>query len=181
VFGDDGSQLGEVDVAFERVFAARVVCFVDDDVVEGGAVEFLVGAGTGKVHVAGDVGARADEAAGEDVLAAAALMDGDDVFVAVVGADGLFEDVEAAGAGVGFVATHQGRPLPVGHRVGAGVGEQVDVDVFGPEQAGIPAGGPECLFAVFTGGGPDRFDHFDPPRFRWVVKHLGSPCLVRDG
>ncbi|WP_189300897.1 hypothetical protein [Streptomyces albospinus] len=42
--------------------------FVDDDVVEGAAVEFLVGTGGGEVHGAGDVAAGADQGAGEDVL-----------------------------------------------------------------------------------------------------------------
>ena len=44
------------------------------------------------------------------------------------------EAVEAAAAGIAFVAFHDGRPLMRGHGAGAGVGEQVDQDVVGGKQ-----------------------------------------------
>ena len=118
-------------------------------------------AGGGEVHVAGDDVAGLDEDFGDEVFGAASLVGGDDVLVSIVGLDGVLHAVEAAAAGVGFVAEHHGGPLAVAHGGGAGVGEQVDVNVFRSQEKGVVAGGLEGVLAFFGGGDFYRLDHFD--------------------
>ena len=101
---------------------------VDDHVHELVAGPLLVQLGGGEVHVAGRVLPGLDGHLADQVLGAAALVRGHDVLVAVVGADGLFQVVEVAAAGLGLVAQHQRRP---GHGAGARIGEQVNVDALG--------------------------------------------------
>ena len=48
---DDGRQLGEVDVALERVVDLRSVRLIDDDVHEGPAGALLMEPGGGEIHV----------------------------------------------------------------------------------------------------------------------------------
>ena len=101
----------------------------------------------------------------EDVLGAAALVGRHDVAVAVVLLDGLFEVIEVAAAGVGLVAQHHAGPLPVAHRAGAAVGQQVDVDVLGAQQEGVVAGLGDALAA----------------RCSRVVQRVGSTILIFQG
>ncbi len=93
-----------------------------------------------KYMLPGTIVAGLDQRLADQVFGAAALVGGDEVLVAVVGLHGVFEVVEVAAAGVGLVAQHHAGPLAVAHGVGAAVGEQVDVDVFGAEQEGVVAG-----------------------------------------
>ena len=72
-------QLGQVDVALERVERLRVVGLVDDDVVEGRPGQLLVEPGRREVHVAGDVVAGLDQRLADQVLGAATLVRGDEV------------------------------------------------------------------------------------------------------
>ena len=137
---DQRLQLVQVDVALEGMQVGRVVRFVDDHVHERAAGQFLVQAGGGEVHVAGDDVARLDQRLADQVLGAASLVGGHDVAVAVVRLDGFFQVVEVAAAGVGFVAQHHARPLAVAHGAGAAVGQQVDVDIVGAQQEGVVAG-----------------------------------------
>ena len=140
MFVDDGLELGQVDVAFEGVFALRIVGLVDDHIDERSPGQFLVQPGGGEVHVPGDDIARLDEQPADDVLGGPALMGWDDVAVAVDVAHGVLEVVKATAAGVGFITEHEGGPLAVAHGAGAGVREQVDVDVLGSQQEGVVAG-----------------------------------------
>jgi hypothetical protein len=43
--------------------------------------------------------------------------------------NGRLKAIEAAAAGIAFVAFHDGGPLMRGHGSGAGIGEQVDEDI----------------------------------------------------
>ena len=136
---------------------------VDDDVDEDRAGQFLVLAGGGEVHVARHVVTGLDQRLRDEVLGAAALVGGDEVLIAVVGAHGVFEVVEVAAAGVGLVAQHHAGPLAVAHGVGAAVGEQVDVDVFGAEEEGVVAGRVKGDLAGGAVDHLDGLDHLDLP------------------
>jgi len=160
-FVDEFGEFVDVDVALEGKIGGGVVGLVADDVAEGSAGEFLVDFGGGEVHVAGDDVSGSDERAAEEVFGAASLVGGDEVLVAVDLADGSFESVVVSGAGVGLVAEHDGGPLAVGHGGGAGVGEEVDVDVFGSEEECVISGFGDGAFAFFAGGYFEVFDHFD--------------------
>ena len=94
------------------------------------ALQLLMRARRGEVHVARDDVPRPDEDARDEVLGAAPLVGRDDVPEAVDLAHGGLEAVEGFRAGVGLVARHHGCPLPVAHGVRAAVGEEVDVDVL---------------------------------------------------
>ena len=97
-------------------------------------------AGGGEVHVAGHILAGFDGDVAEDVLGATALMGGDDVLGAEELLHGGLQMEPVAAAGIGFVALHQAAPLLVAHGVGAGVGEQVDIDILRIDQEGVVAG-----------------------------------------
>ena len=104
--------------------------FLDDQIDGFGADEFDVGASGIEMRVVGDYVALFAGYAEEDAFGGASLMRGDDVFVAEDVLNGRFEVIEALAAGVAFVAFHDGGPLMGGHGACAGVGEEVDEDVF---------------------------------------------------
>ena len=141
-----------------------VVAFFDDQIDGFGADEFDVGAGGVEVGVVGNDVAFLAGHAEQDALGGASLMGGDDVTVAEDVLDGILEAVEAAAAGVAFVAFHDGGPLVRGHGAGAGVGEQVDQDIVGGEEEQVVVGGFEQLLAL-----------------RRVVQRRGSTLLMRKG
>ncbi len=86
------------------------------------------------------------------------------IFVAVMMPNGFFQMIEIAAAGIGFVAQHHARPLPIAHCAGAAVGQQIDVHVFGAKQEGVVAGDGKRFLALFARHHADRFDDFDFPR-----------------
>ena len=73
----------------------------------------------------------------EDSLGGASLVRGDDVPQAGDVPHRGLEAVEGVRAGVGFVAAHHAGPLVLGHRSGAGVGQQIDQHLIGPERKGL--------------------------------------------
>ena len=70
----------------------------------------------------------------ENPLRCSALVGGNDVLQAGDGAHRLLEAVEGVGPRIGLVPAHHAGPLVLGHRPGAGVGEQVNEHVLGPEK-----------------------------------------------
>ena len=72
VLGDHALELGEVDVALERMLARRVVGLVDDHVDERAAGELLVQPRRREVHVPRDDVAGLDQDLRQDVLGARA-------------------------------------------------------------------------------------------------------------
>ena len=161
---DDLFHLVQVHVAFEGVQVLRVMRLGNDDVYKGAAGQLLVKTGSGEVHVAGNNVARLDKGLRQQVLSAAALVRRDNVLVSIPVAHRLFQPVKAAAAGVGLVAHHHRRPLPVAHGRGSGVGQQVNVHIFTAQQKGIVACLADCLFQLRMAGNPHRFHHFDLER-----------------
>src|SRR6266576_1661491 len=92
-----------------------VAAFFDDEIDRFGSDEFDVRARGVEVSVVGDDGSFLAGYAEEDAFGGASLMRGDDVAVAEYILDGIFETIEAATAGVAFVAFHDGGPLMRGH------------------------------------------------------------------
>ncbi len=74
------------------------------------------------------------------------------------------EAIEAAAAGVAFVALHDGGPLMGGHGAGAGIGEQVDEHVVGGQEKQVVVRGLEKSFALGAGGPANGLDTFDAER-----------------
>ena len=165
-FVDDAPELGEIDVALERVRVRRVVRFIDNHIDERAPGEFLVQARGGEVHVAGDDVARVNHDLREDVLRAAPLMRGDKIFISIILSYSLPQIIKVLAARISFIPQHQARPLAVAHGVGAAVGEQVDVHVRGAQQEGVVARFGHKLLALGEGGHANRFDHLDLPGFR---------------
>ena len=161
---DQRLELGDVDIALERVLGARVVRLVDDDVVEGGAGHLLVQAGGGEVHVAGHVHSGADQDAADQVFGAAALVGRHDIGEAVDLAHRVVQHIEGLGAGIGLVADHHVRPLVVAHRGGARVGEQVDVAQLARQQEGVVARLPDRHLALLARRHGERLDGLNPER-----------------
>ena len=128
---DQSFESGHIHVAFEGIGRRGLATFGNDQIDGFGANELHVGASRVEVRVVGDDVALPAGYAKQDALGGATLVRGDNVFVAKDVLDGIFEAVEAAAAGVAFVAFHDGRPLVGGHGAGAGVGEQVDQDIVG--------------------------------------------------
>ena len=73
--------------------------------------------------------------------------------------------VEAAAAGVAFVAFHDRGPLVRGHGAGAGIGEQVDQDIVGGQQEQVVVRGVEQLLALGAGCPAQGFDALDAEGF----------------
>ena len=111
-------------------------------------------------------------------------MGRDDVLEAEVFAHGFFEVVEVAAAGIGFVTNHQACPLVVTHCVGAAVGQEVDVNIFGIQQERVVTRFLHVFLALFAVGHRNRFNGFDFERFcrvffRIVVTHGQAPVRIK--
>ena len=166
VLGDERVELVEVDVALERMPALGIVCLVADDVDEDAPGTLLVEPRRREVHVPGNELSGPDRDLADQVLGAAPLVRRHDMRVAVVAPDRRFEAVEVAAPGVRLVAEHHAGPLAVAHRVRAGVGEEIDVDVVGAQQEGVVAGLGQSALALLARRHPQRLDHLDLPRLR---------------
>ncbi len=163
----------EADVAFEGQLQLGVLG-LGDGYVDGESLAALdVALGGVEVGVAGDDHAGLDQVGEEHVLGGAALVGGDDVVEAGQGGDGVLHVVERAGAAVALVAHHHGAPLAVAHGAGAGVGQQVDVDVVAFEHEDVVVGLFEPFLALGAGGLLDGFYHLDFPRFSKGYFHNG--------
>ena len=130
---------------------AGLAAFGDDQIDGFGADELHVGAGGIEMRVVGDDVAFLAHATEQDALGGTALVRGDDVAIAEDVLDGSAKLVEAAAAGVAFVAFHDGGPLVGGHGAGAGIGEEVDEHVIGVEEEEIVVGVAEVLLALRRG------------------------------
>ena len=162
---DEGFESGDIHVAFEGMLRGGLLAFGDEQIDGFSTGEFDVGARGVKVGVVGDDVALLAHHAEENALSGAALVRGDDVPVAEDVLNGILEAIEAATAGVAFVAFHDGGPLVRGHRAGSGVGEQVDEDVVSAQQEKIVVCGFEELLALGAGGPADGLDTLDAEGF----------------
>ena len=95
------------------------------------------------------------------MFGAAALVRRHQVLVAVILTNGVLQVVEVAAARIGFIAHHQAGPLAVAHGRGAGIGQQVDVNVLAAQQEGVVTGLPYGTLAFFAGGHAQWLDHLD--------------------
>ena len=98
-------------------------------------------------------------------------MRGDDVVEAQHLLHGFPETEEAVGSRVGLVAQHEGRPLFLAQRAGAGVGKQVDINVPGLEREHVEVCFLQRLLAFLRGGQMDAFDGLEAERFGKCVLH----------
>ena len=174
-------QLGEVDVALEGLFEFGLEGGVNHAVDGRGLRVEHVRAGGVEGHVDGNEVAGLHQRADENVFRRAALMGGNDVVEAQHFLHGVLEAEEAVGAGVGFVAQHEGGPLFLAQRAGAGVGKQVDVHVLGLEREHIVMRFPERLLALFLTGQMDAFDGFEAERFGQCTLHKKNLVVMGKG
>ena len=135
--GDEFPELAEVYVALEGVVARGLYALVLDELGHAGAEAGDMRLGRGEVEVHRHHVAGLHKGDGQDVLAGAALVGGEEE----VGAKELvhlrLEPVEAGAAGVAVVAYQHGGGLAVAHAVYAGIGEHVEEDVLVLEQEGV--------------------------------------------
>jgi hypothetical protein len=68
-------------------------------------------------------------------------------------------------ASVGLVAQHHAGPLPITHRWGARVGQQIDINVLAAEQERVVPGFLDGLKSLLASGGLDRLNDLDTERF----------------
>src|SRR5262249_33170181 len=118
-----------------------------------------------KVRVVGDHIAPLAHHAEQDAFGGPSLMGGDYVPESEDLGDGIAEAQKAGTAGVTLVAAHHARPLLGGHGAGAGVGEQVDQDVFGGQQKKVVVGGAQELLALLARGPADGLNALNAKRF----------------
>ncbi len=165
VVGHGLLQLVDVNVALEGMLQLCVAGLVDGAVhgerlaaldMPLGGVEMRVA----RHHVAG-----LDQCAEHHVLGGAALMRRDNHRESGDALYGVLHPEEGAGAGITLVAHHHGAPLTVAHGSGAGVGQKVDIHLFGRKLKYIVMRCLDPFFALFTRTGTDGFHHLDAPRF----------------
>ena len=138
-----------------------------------GAYEFHVRSGGVEVGVVGDDVSFFAHHAEKDALGGSPLVSGDDVLVAEDILHGAAELLEAAAAGITFVALHHGRPLVRGHGAGPGIGEEVDEDVVRGQKKKIVERGAEQVLALRAGGPVNGFDALDAEGFDDGARHGG--------
>ena len=90
----------------------------------------------------------------------------------------LLKPEEGARAGVRFITLHHRSPLSVAQRTGAGIGEEIDEDIVGAKPEDIEACRCQCSFTFLTADPPDRFNSFNPERFRWIGPHKCLRALI---
>src|SRR4030042_3079917 len=95
------------------------------------------------------------------MLSAPSLVSGDDVAVAVVLPHVGFQVVEVPAPCIGLVPLHEPGPLVVAHGRGATVRQEVDVDIFAPQEESVVAGLPDERLALLAGGHLYGLDHLD--------------------
>ena len=118
-----------------------------------------------EMGIAGDDISSLDEMGEENILGSASLVSRDYIVEAGDALDDVLELIEAACAGIAFVAGHHGSPLAVGHCTGSAVGQTVDVDMVAAEHEYVVFGIFKPFFALFASAFVDRFHHLDLPRF----------------
>ena len=162
--GQQHLQGVHVEVALERVPGPRIPGVRGDQVGRRRAGVLDVGPGGVEVGVARHHLARPAEQGEQDPLGRPALVGGDHVREGEQLLHGLLEDRVRGGAGVRLVAVLDRRPLVPAHRPGAGVGEQVDQHVLGPQLEEVVVGGGQMPAALGLRGQPHRLDRVDPER-----------------
>src|ERR1700730_11983930 len=139
-------------------------CFRDGQVERCGPNEFAIRARGIEMRVVGnDVALRAHHSE-KNAFRGAALVSGNNVAKTENRLHRIAKPREARGASVRFVAPHNGSPLFSGHRGGAGVGKQVDENVFGRDEEKVVAGGFNKFLALFASGCTDGLDALDAKR-----------------
>ena len=110
-------------------------------------------------------------------------MGGDEMLEAEDLLHGFRQAMIRARAGIGFIAPHDGSPLVLAHRAGAGIGQQIDEDIFGSQGEHVVAGLEHGGLAGFRRDQADGFDALDAERFSRIIGH-GRPlgrCGKGDG
>ncbi len=173
--GDELLEGFGVHVALERERGIEIGGFGAGQVDGLGTVELDVGARRVEMRVVRHDRAGFHHDAEQDVLGGASLVRRDHLLEAEDVLDRVAEAVPAACAGVGFVAAHQLGPGIRRHGARAGVGQQVDDDVFGAQQERVEMRGLDQLFTLVARGQLDGLDHLDPERLDDGLQHAEAP------
>ena len=148
---DERAQLSHIHVPLERMRIAWIIGLVDHQVRRTAPAGADVRVGCVEVHVGGHELARVDKGGAQDVFRRTALVRRYKVSKTKHIADRRLQPMERAGAGIRLVAADQGCPLVLAHGSSARIGQQVDVDVLGPNGehvvASRSAGAPRVLGA----------------------------------
>ena len=161
VLTQDLFEFRKVHFAFERQFQLRVGRGVDRAVHGVAAAELDVSLRGVEVRVAGDDVALLEQRREDHVLRGASLVRGQEPRHAEQVADCLLEPEVGRRPGVAFVAGHHRRPLAVGHRPRARIGQQVDRHLIRAQFEKVVTGFADPRFALFARGGADGLGHLD--------------------
>ena len=156
---DEGAQTGNIEVALEGVFQVRVEALGDDELLHAATLAGDVGLRGGEVEVHGYHIAFLHEGLGQDVLAGAALVGGQEILGTEHMLNHAGEAVEGLGTGVGVVSLHGGGNLVVAHGVHTGVGEHIHEHILILQQERVVAGLAQLLHTLFDCGQEQLLHH----------------------
>ena len=162
--GQQGLEPPEVEIALERVAVSRVGRLRYRQVDRPRAAVLDVGPGRVEMRVARHGLPSAAQQLEEDALAGAPLVGRQRVLEPGDVTDGIAEPVEAGGAGVAFVGSHDPGPLLCTHRTRAAVGEQIDEHLIRIDLEQVEPGATQDLLALRWAGETDGLDDLDPER-----------------
>ena len=129
-----------------------------------GGVEVVVGDKHRRLALA-----ALDQLGEEDLLRPAPLVGGHHMLIAKNLAHRALQLDEVAAARIGLIPHHDAGPLTVGHGTGAAVGQQIDIDILGQQQEGVPASSLEGGAALGASGLFDGLDHLDTKRLGYTT------------
>ena len=160
---------GQLDGAVFRLRHCQIdrVCPQDQQVCLGGV----------KVAVIGYVLPLFDQRRKKHPFRCPSLVSGKHVLKAQNILNGFLEAVITLGASVRFIPAHHTGPLFVAHRVGAAVGQQIDVYVFGRNVKKIEMRLRQRCLPLCSGGHLHFFNYLDAKRLHeWNGHKLSFSC-----
>ena len=161
-------QLLQADITLEGNFQLGVVSLGNGN-IDGECLAALNVTLRGvEMGVTGDDLAGLHEVAEQHVLSGTTLVSRDNKLETSQFGNSVFHVVEGAGTAVALIAHHHRAPLTVAHGTRTRVGEQVNIDVVALQHENVVVGFKEPLFAFFSCGFLNGFNHLDFPRFcKW--------------
>src|SRR5690554_1990387 len=162
-------QLMQIDVTLEGYLQRGIMCFITNHIHKNASVSFLMIAGGGKIHISRYILTRFDRDLRQQVLCPSALMGGYDMSEPKHLPHSLFEVAEIAAAGISFITQHHPGPLTVTHRIGAAVGQQININLFTGNKECVIAGLFYNFLSFYTRGYFHLFYRFDTERFRRIA------------
>ncbi len=164
-FGNQFLQSSRVHIAFERVAALWVTCLGDQKVHRLSSAVFDVGASSVEMGVVGNNLAYSANKFEENSFARPTLMRRQNMLKPGDLLNFFLEYEEAAGTRIRLIPAHHPGPLFGRHGARAAVREQVDDDIFRPDQEDVHAGRLQYALTLRRIRHANWLDHLDAKRF----------------